>query len=92
MGVDALMVGTAAGGVQMTASSGTTGRDFVVGYARTPHTASYLGLTGMIGPWNPPSRRFVMTCDPTLCGRFEAPMTAIDLGLNSESRFTPPTW
>ena len=75
-----------AGGVQITATSGVTGRFATLGYVSTPPTEPYFGFTGMIGPENPPRSRFRITIPPMLFGWFEAPITATDCGLNSESR------
>jgi hypothetical protein len=41
----------------------------------------------MTGPANPPVRRFRITTEPTLAGRFEAPMTATLEGRSRHSRF-----
>jgi len=55
-------------------------------YANTPAIALCLGLTGNIGPANPPFNRFLITTQPILLGLLEAPITAMDFGLNRESR------
>jgi hypothetical protein len=46
----------------------------------------YLGLTGKMGPVNPPLIRLRSTIAPTLRSRPEAPMIATDCGRNRCSR------
>ena len=82
----AIKGGTVAGGVQMTARSGATGRLATSGYASTPATAWYFGFTGITGPANPPNSRLRITVAPTLLGRVEAPMTAMEPGRRRKSR------
>src|SRR5262245_16671899 len=76
----ATIPGTEGAGVQMTAISGAMGRLATSRYASTPPIAEYLGLTGNTGPANPPCSKFRITTAPTLFRRFDAPMTATDLG------------
>ena len=78
--------GTVAGGVQITPRSGVTGTLATSGYVSTPATAGYFGFTGMIGPVKPDLSRFRITTPPMLCGLFDAPMMAMDEGLNKNSR------
>src|SRR5450755_1572110 len=52
-----------------------------------PASTSCFGLTGMIGPANPPSSRLRSTVAPTLRGFSDAPMTATDWGRKKCSRF-----
>jgi len=75
-------LGTTSGGVHIKASSGVLGKLATSSYVITPATASYLGLTGMIGPSKPALSRLRISTAPMLVGLFDAPITATDRGRN----------
>ena len=83
--------GTVAAGVHITASSAGVGNAPTDGNARWPATVDRRLLIGQIAPVNVPPIRFLNTVAPTLCGRSEAPITAIDLALNRYSRLRTDT-
>jgi hypothetical protein len=65
------------------AKSGLIGNASILGYANTPITAVYLGVTGIIGPEKPPDSRFFMIALPARLLPLDAPMTATEVGLKS---------
>ena len=83
----AISAANVAGGVQITARSGTVGS--LPGRAKhsTPSSLPCLGLTGWIAPANPPARRLRQTVAPTLPARSEAPTTQIEVGSSRQSRW-----
>ena len=83
----ATILGTVAGGVAIKARSGADGNFDTFRYAAIPNSSLYFGLTGYIGPSNPPCRRFSTRILPMEPARSLAPITATDAGRNSASRF-----
>ena len=83
----ATRAGTVAGGVQITASSGATGRLRTSGWQGSPSSVAWRGFTAQRGPRKRPSRTLRQTVAPTLPGRAEAPMTAIEAGSKKWSRW-----
>lgn len=79
--------GTVAGGVQITARSGTVGRSATRACTRSPSSSRWRGLTACTGPAKAPARRLRHTVAPTLAGRSDAPTTATDAGSSRRSRW-----
>ena len=76
----AIKPGTVAAGVQITARSGTPGRDATSGQAIWPAICACLGLTSQIGPLKPPPCRLRRIWVPRLPGWSDAPIKATEAG------------
>ena len=78
--------GTVAAGVQITASSGTPGKESMSGHSCWPATSPPCSPTAQTGPLKPPPCRLRSTMAPTLPARLDTPNTATERGEKSDSR------
>lgn len=76
----AIKVGTVAAGVQITARSGTPGKESTSGQTSCPSMRGLLGFTNQIGPLKPAPWRLRMITLPRLSGWSDAPIKAMETG------------